>query len=1025
MNMQVKGKAIIGIAIAAIMLATLMAMVPAVSAKDVTSDYLTVRNGFDVNPTFVAIEITTDDVDAIKIGQEIIFKDATGAVLIEGIPDTNTDGEAFSASAFVTETVTDVDGIAGNDKTVEGIYFDTTSMSRTGTYILSSGGLNQQLSVSRPTIPIELKVGPDVVSTLTVGTKLRVDCSGASDLGSNDCVDLVITDPRGRQIKTWTVGGKTQYFDEISVDQLIKYGSTDPAKQIDTTDWILGSYTFYVVTEEENARGLDLRSPTKTLTLLKGEVNVDVDKTEVGELQPVTVTVTGIYGHTVTVEATTGVEYVEFEEGLYDFADTFNRESSSSGVYKFDVIMEEEGQMLFSVRFHDTGTYTLKVTDFDTGDTDTEDVKVSEKDVTFDMPSTVVIGEDLEVRGMANAGDYIDIAIEDYVVYVGITIEADGSFEEDLPTPETPGTGVPGSIVIEAFIRMAGEPALPLGEDVSDIEEDGSTSVLLTAGSLTAEISTINVAQEDSFTVYGTAEGYDFVDIVTIAPKGGSGSGINPASVPDVPGITHDSSAVSDLDYSYLKDIYVDEDADTGKYMVVVVTPGCNGVYDGINSQDLFGSEFVAKYGPISDLASKTQGQILAIIEDATIDAEGSDDLLVKLYIKVETPMVHLNPIADVTVGEPLVVTGQSNREEGYTIIVTAMGPTELTPQTAQIENGTFEATFDTTGAVPGEYTVMADDGDGHTDEATVEILPAITPPEVTLKKSCSPSIVPPGGNVTYTINYTNSGEADLHNVVIIEYYPEGVTFISASPAPDHGTNNKWTIGTLAANTSGEINITVKVRDSRAYSFFESGGVIGEGFVMVSKDIATGQKPDTITNLVTLSCTELGPVSATASTTVSGVPGTSISVTEHGSGIYESDESLMLCSKNRSISIVKSTNAVYRPTTFNFSKSFSVNFTPKWKQDIETKNCVLDAAIRKRITDATYIEDEMRSKADNTSTTMEFDSYFNGSLQIDARTNDTTISETYIGEFNVLQDIQIGEGPIPSPSPTPTPPWLP
>ncbi len=348
----------------------------------------------------------------------------------------------------------------------------------------------------------------------------------------------------------------------------------------------------------------------------------------------------------------------------------------------------------------------------------------------------------------------------------------------------------------------------------------------------------------------------------------------------------------------------------------------------------------------------------------------------------------------------------------------------ELAPHTVKVENGTFGCVFDTTDAVPGMYTVIADDGDGHTDEKTVNILPAITLPVVTLVKSCSPSIVPPGGNVTYTINYTNSGEADLHNVVITEYYPKGVTFISASPAPDQGTNI-WVIGTLAAKTSGIINITVKVPESRTYSFFESGGVTGEGFVMVSKDIATGQKSDTLTNVVTLSCTELGPVSATASTTVSAVSGTSISVTEHGSGIYESDESLMLCSKNRSISIVKSTNAVYRPTTFNFSKSFSVNFTPKWKQDIETKNCVLDAAIRKLITDATYIEDEMRSKADNTSTTMEFDSSFNGSLYIGARTNDTAISETYIGEFNVLQDIQIGEGPIPSPSPTPTPDWLP
>jgi hypothetical protein len=470
MNIAKKGegkgrghKAKICIAMAAIVLATLMAMVPVVSAKDVTSDYLTVRNGFDVNPTFVAIEISDGDTDVIKIGQKIIFKDSTGTVLIEGIPDTNTDGEAFSASAFVTETVTNVNGIAGNDKTVDGIYFDTTSMSRTGTYIVSSGGLSQQLSVSRPIIPLQLKVGPEVVSAITVGTNLRIDCSGASDLSPNDCVNLIITDPKGRQMKSWTVGGETQKFDQINVAQLLEYGSTNPAMQIDTTDWILGSYTFSVVTEEENARGLDLSSPTKSVTRARAK--------------------------SLAKSRTQPKEEVEI----------------------------------------------------------------------FDMPSPVVIGENLE---------------------------------------------------------------------------------------LTTKISSTNVTREDEFTVAGIAEGSDFVDIVTISPQGGSGRGINPASVQDVPGITYDTSAVSDSDYSYLNEFYVDEDADTGKYMVVVVSPGRNGVYDELNSPDLFGSAFVNRYGKIEDIGSKAQEQISAIIADATIEAAGSDDLMVVGYINVEAPVVTLNSIS-------------------------------------------------------------------------------------------------------------------------------------------------------------------------------------------------------------------------------------------------------------------------------------------------------------------------------------------------------------------------------------------
>jgi hypothetical protein len=75
------------------------------------------------------------------------------------------------------------------------------------------------------------------------------------------------------------------------------------------------------------------------------------------------------------------------------------------------------------------------------------------------------------------------------------------------------------------------------------------------------------------------------------------------------------------------------------------------------------------------------------------------------------------------------VVTGTSN-PEGITITVTAEGPTDLAPQTVHVENGKFTATFDTTTAVGGTYTVKVDDGEGHMDEATATIgaVPAPTP---------------------------------------------------------------------------------------------------------------------------------------------------------------------------------------------------------------------------------------------------------------------------------------------------------
>jgi hypothetical protein len=169
----------------------------------------------------------------------------------------------------------------------------------------------------------------------------------------------------------------------------------------------------------------------------------------------------------------------------------------------------------------------------------------------------------------------------------------------------------------------------------------------------------------------------------------------------------------------------VQEDATTGYYDEYVLSPGMDGYWGMTGEQDLYVA-FEKKYG-ITDLsgpsiAIKTQVEIEDILEDM-IYAPGSDDLMVKLRLKVESPYVWLHP-REVNAPEPLVVAGTSNRKDGYTIVITCTGvTTELAPQTVYVENGTFRATFDTTDAVTGEYTVKADDGDGHVAVTSVNII--------------------------------------------------------------------------------------------------------------------------------------------------------------------------------------------------------------------------------------------------------------------------------------------------------------
>nr|QNO56922.1 hypothetical protein KMABBJJO_00001 [Methanosarcinales archaeon ANME-1 ERB7] len=269
-----------------------------------------------------------------------------------------------------------------------------------------------------------------------------------------------------------------------------------------------------------------------------------------------------------------------------------------------------------------------------------------------------------------------------------------------------------------------------------------------------------------------------------------------------------------------------------------------------------------------------------------------------------------------------------------------------------------------------------------------------------TITKTSSPTSVSPGGTVNYTIIYTYAVGPNLTNVTITEKYPAGVTFISANPAPDVG-NNKWIIGTLYANKKpGKIDIMVKVPESDL-SFTESGSVSGEGFVMVSKELSTEQSPYSLKNVVTLSCTELPPVSASAITAVGEVVGTSVDITEHGSGLYSSDEVLNLQTKNKTISLEKTTEAKYMPTSFNFSNGFSTSFSSKWVQDICIKNDVIGVAVHKKISSASRIKDDTRSEVDASSIAMAFTSSFFGVTHIGSKSKDAKTSEDYIGVFDI------------------------
>jgi len=214
-----------------------------------------------------------------------------------------------------------------------------------------------------------------------------------------------------------------------------------------------------------------------------------------------------------------------------------------------------------------------------------------------------------------------------------------------------------------------------------------------------------------------------------VPPRGGGGKSL---LYKGDTGLSGRRASVSTTDNTFSKKMTVQEDADSGVYYIIVLSSGMDG-YWGMTGMHQLDVAFEKKYG-ITDLsgpsiATKTQDQVVAILEDLTQTA-GSDDLMRILTLKIgDIDLLTLNPIADVVVGDPLVVTGETSRKDGSIIWLTVKKPyDEIVPQAAIATDNTFSATFDTIGAQPGTYTVNANDGCGYTTSTSVNILAGAPP---------------------------------------------------------------------------------------------------------------------------------------------------------------------------------------------------------------------------------------------------------------------------------------------------------
>jgi hypothetical protein len=689
MKTRSKGKAIISIAMAAIMVVSVLAVMAGSVAADGGTSYNEISRTISVE----------DGTQKVLRGQDLQFVGWTTAPTVSRVLDKSVENTYNAQTTDKKYYIYDVNWPSTGAYYVN---YKGTEEVTVGNVTTTKINADAQLSVEDATIPLSLKVGTKKVASIAEGTDLKV-YTGGINLFNEDLVDLVIIGPDG-QIKTDTINNQT--FTGITVDKLAAYGV-----KLVTEGWKIGDYTFQVKSKSANACGLDVTSAVKPLKILKGEISIGAEPTTAMELATVTVTVTGVAKDKVRIAATPS-DGANFRKGVDD-----TPESGSV----FDDEIDSDGVMKYAIVFSDTGTYTLTATELIGGKIvedsayDTVDITVLEKAVEFDMPNTAIIGERITVRGTSTSGSWVSIWVDDSEQpQLQKLVLEDGEFSKEVTTTAV-GMGVPGSVRLKAWIDA------PATKDPPERTADGEAALLLQIPDLTAELSTSSVAVKDDFKVEGYAPGSTNVWILSVPPKGGGGK----ALTDEEKGIRIDKASVATTDNSFTRKLTVQKDATSGYYDLYVLSPGMDKVWDMTNTINLttaINEKYnIANIENPKDAGTKTQAEVQSMLDDL-ITTAGSDDLMVQLRLKVESAYVRLDPVADVTAGEPLVVNGASNRQQGFSIVVTCKGPVELEPQVIKIEDDTFTATFDTTEAKTGEYTVKADDGDGHTDEVEIFI---------------------------------------------------------------------------------------------------------------------------------------------------------------------------------------------------------------------------------------------------------------------------------------------------------------
>lgn len=196
------------------------------------------------------------------------------------------------------------------------------------------------------------------------------------------------------------------------------------------------------------------------------------------------------------------------------------------------------------------------------------------------------------------------------------------------------------------------------------------------------------------------------------------------------------------------------------------------------------------------------------------------------------------------------------------------------------------------------------------------------------------PSSATPGGLITYTITYGNNGLEPVDLIVREEYDPRTV-FIASYPSPDSGTTDTWTFSDLPPGAHGQIVIKMRSRKPAAKGVID-GRVSGKGFMSNEGMLSTEFESYLITNNVHILAGEFN-YTASATTRIRPIIGSTLGFSEHGAGDYKAEEKLTYNSV--SINAERHILAGFSPVSINLSlKSVPLALRGDWSANLRAEN---------------------------------------------------------------------------------------